>query len=867
MIERRVDNRRKYFLAFSFCLAALIGFLVQFFASNISAINPRYAGFNAGDIISDFVMADYTSMSESDIQWFLKSKNPCNDTGLWRLQIYSGHSYHVENGHFVCMADESFDGESAAHIIWQAAQDYHINPKVLIVLLEKEQGLVTDTWPNADLQYRSATGYGCPDTAACDSQYYGFRNQIRNAAELFRWILDHGSKYYPVGYNNVRYNPNTDCGSSTIYIANRATAALYQYTPYQPNNDVLELSPGNSVYCGAYGNINFYYYFTEWFGDTHGKELHGIYLPDGVYQLRTTGDKALSFEGDNNGSGAYLASADTGDQLQQFKLTRDGKYYWIQNVKTGKYLDVIGNESYDGAKVQLWDKADGCAQKWLLQNYNNAYRLITSCASEASTKSLDVSGGDVSASGTKVHIWSSNDTNAQQWRFINLSSSEIKEGTYNIKSTAGKALTPVTEQHGAGVDMVIWEDTTSATNRYRFVRAEDGTFRIINSHSGYYLAVFSAWITDGTNAILYYQDDNTCAQRWIAEKNGDGYSFKNSCSNKSLDIDGGAVSTNNRRVQIWSSNAYDAQKWYLTQPNNTQLIKDGTYVVNSAKNSNYRLDVVGSNKYVDGANIQIWDRNGSDNQKFKFTYDGNTGYYKIGSSVNDELQIDTAGGSSTGNIQLYGANNSCAQHWLLMKSGEYYYIVSACGRTVIDIAGGDTRNGTNVGLWENLGLDNQKWSIVDATSSTSGPISDGDYVIVSKMNNNLVLDITGGSTQFGTNVGVWESLGLPNQVFRLSYNPGTGYYTIYNEASNQNLDIAGARAENGTNLQIWLQNNECAQKWELVKTDGDFYRISSACNQNYSLDIAGADNRAGANVLIWYNHDGYNQQWMFRKAQ
>ena len=157
----RFTRKNKLFLAFEFGMMAMLGFLVVKNMAFSSAIHPAYNGFDAGNIITDYVMSDYSSMSEGEIQAFLKSKNPCNNTNVALASYYSSHTYHIENGHFVCMADERFDGESAAHIIWQAAQDFRINPKVLIVLLEKEQGLVTDTWPNFDLQYRSATGYGC----------------------------------------------------------------------------------------------------------------------------------------------------------------------------------------------------------------------------------------------------------------------------------------------------------------------------------------------------------------------------------------------------------------------------------------------------------------------------------------------------------------------------------------------------------------------------------------------------------------------------------------------------------------------------------------------------------------------------------
>ena len=221
--------------------------------------------FDPSNIMSDIVMGNKGSMTEAQIQTFLESKNPCNNTNISKASQY----HKVKDGRFVCMYEDTFDGETAAHIIWQAAQDYSINPQVIIVLLQKEQGLITDTWPNS-IQYNKATGYGCPDTAACDTQYYGLKNQIRQAANLFRNVLNGGWTNYPVGNNYVQYNPNTACGGTTINIKNRATSALYRYTPYQPNQSALNAGYGSGDSCGAYGNRNFWLYFTDWFGSTQG---------------------------------------------------------------------------------------------------------------------------------------------------------------------------------------------------------------------------------------------------------------------------------------------------------------------------------------------------------------------------------------------------------------------------------------------------------------------------------------------------------------------------------------------------------------------------------------------------------------------
>lgn len=274
-------------ITFSFVFFATLSFLILKNGNESQAAST--ANFNAGNIISDYMMGNYTSMTEAEIQSFLKSKVSCDKAipssyknegnGVYSTTFSSGgktYYYHGKNGKFVCLPDEKFgeginygenvkNGETAAHIIWQAAQDYKINPQALIVLLEKEQSLITDKWPN-NYQYRSATGYGCPDTAACDSKYYGFKNQVRSAANLFRTVLNGGWTNYPLGKNYIKYNPDASCGGSTVDIKNLATSALYRYTPYQPNAAALAAGYGTAA-CGAYGNRNFYLFFYDWFGD------------------------------------------------------------------------------------------------------------------------------------------------------------------------------------------------------------------------------------------------------------------------------------------------------------------------------------------------------------------------------------------------------------------------------------------------------------------------------------------------------------------------------------------------------------------------------------------------------------------------
>ena len=241
-------------------------------------------GFQPGNIMSDAVFTNKNSMSASQIQSFLNARTPYCDTNGTKPSEYGGgtrRQYAAAHGvstPFRCFKNYTQNGKTAARIIYDAAQEFNINPQVLIVLIQKEQGLITDEWP-WPVQYRSATGYGCPDTAACDSQYYGLTNQVRWAARMFRAIMNNSPTWYTpykLGNNRVYWHPDLSrCGSSTVNIQNRTTVALYSYTPYRPNQAALNAGFGTGNSCSSYGNRNFYQYFKDWFGNPNGPIVKG----------------------------------------------------------------------------------------------------------------------------------------------------------------------------------------------------------------------------------------------------------------------------------------------------------------------------------------------------------------------------------------------------------------------------------------------------------------------------------------------------------------------------------------------------------------------------------------------------------------
>lgn len=225
--------------------------------------------FNPGLIISDQVFYDSSTMTVAQIQSFLNARVPTCASGYICLKSYSQATTSQPARSEGCAAYAGSSSESAATIIYKVARACGINPRSLIVLIEKEQGLISDSTPSSR-QYRSATGYGCPDTADCDANYYGFFNQVYHAAWQFRkYRANPTIRAYQAGrFNTILWHPNTACGSSQVYIQNQATAGLYIYTPYRPNAAALANLYGTGDSCSSYGNRNFWRIFTDWFGST-----------------------------------------------------------------------------------------------------------------------------------------------------------------------------------------------------------------------------------------------------------------------------------------------------------------------------------------------------------------------------------------------------------------------------------------------------------------------------------------------------------------------------------------------------------------------------------------------------------------------
>jgi D-alanyl-D-alanine endopeptidase (penicillin-binding protein 7) len=223
-------------------LAIIILILANFvptiaLAQETTAFNPNY-------LVSDEEMQNYQAMNQDDIQAFL------DDHGGYIAKLRT--------------ADVSSTIRQASDIIYRAAQQYKINPKYLLVKLQKEQSLITEDIPTQK-QLDWATGYAVCDSCSMDDpsiqNHKGFGVQVDCAAGIMRWYYDFTNQYdWIKKANNVYQIDNT-----SVRPVNNATAFLYTYTPH------------------IQGNQNFWTIWEKWFSQ---------FYPDGSL-LKTTDNSTV----------------------------------------------------------------------------------------------------------------------------------------------------------------------------------------------------------------------------------------------------------------------------------------------------------------------------------------------------------------------------------------------------------------------------------------------------------------------------------------------------------------------------------------------------------------------------------------------
>ena len=158
---------------------------------------------------------------------------------------------------------------------------------------------------------------------------------------------------------------------------------------------------------------------------------------------------------------------------------------------------------------------------------------------------------------------------------------------------------------------------------------------------------------------------------------------------------------------------YDFKTEYQSEPSNPkQIVPDGEYAIANAGSATAVLDISGCSS-ENGANAQLWKRNGSGAQRFRLTYDSGLGAYEIvccGTGL--ALDVKSADFSSGANVQQYSRNGTAAQRWLIEAREDGTYTIASAGNPslALDAKWGSTSDGTNVRIFTANGTSAQGWN-------------------------------------------------------------------------------------------------------------------------------------------------------------
>lgn len=588
-----------------------------------------------------------------------------------------------------------------------------------------------------------------------------------------------------------------------------------------------------------------------------------------VYYPNTSGNKNLSSNGQNLAKAiqsqlAALGLYDRGIKIRNYTdgttssnpNSSDQDYYGvIRYAKQANITGLIVEHCFISNKDEF-DKYLGSNAKLQQLGIADAKGIVSALGLQA--KNADI------------------DTLAAENRNV------LADGTYTISTllNSNYVLDVKDGSTSNGANIQLYESNDTAAQQFKVSHDSQGYVTFTNVKSGRVLDLNGAIVKDAGN-IQQYTSNGTRAQKWIVKPDGNGYVVMSAINpNYILDLSGGSV-RNGSNVQIYSAKGSNSQRWNITKyvskeqrinnlaAQNKNAISDGVYEIRSAKNNNYTLDV-NSASSRNGANIQLYLRNGTQAQAFRVSHDSR-GFVTF-TNINSGKVIDLDGAITKNgrNIHQYASNGTRAQKWIVQKSGSGYAIVSAIDTSyVLDLRNGTVSSGSNIQLYKSNNTAAQQWTfskyvtdreLCDSyASQNKGRMADGVYYIKNQ-NVGFALDVADGSLYGGANVQLYSLNKTNAQKWKITHD-STGYVFFQNVGSGMYLTASGSGIT--TNVYQQKQTNDYNQKWIVMFDNNQNLRIVSALNSTMVLDVKDGKIRRCSNIQLYTSNNTNAQKWVF----
>jgi hypothetical protein len=331
-------------------------------------------------------------------------------------------------------------------------------------------------------------------------------------------------------------------------LSNNTSGKLAAYI-YQSTGDQWYLDRANQIYNWSWHNL---------YNSSTGQVYRGV-RRSGVTDYSTAVYSQGTFVGfadlmhQITGNTTYLNDAIRAIDYTKNNLTVNG--ILVSNDPNG---DTLGDEMARGMGMlcthnpQLWDVYGN----WMVQNataiWNNRrtdYNLTWNAWNAKTPQNA----------GEKITHYAS----AVAWLQYTPSKTEsiVSGQTYSIISkSSGKAIDVAAASLTQGANVLQWDNTKAANQRWVVTALTGGSYSIINVNSGMSLDLEGGGAANGAN-VLQWGWNNGNNQKWTLQPDGNGYYVIVSvASGKAIDIEAGSMANGGNIIQ-WTINGQDNQKW------------------------------------------------------------------------------------------------------------------------------------------------------------------------------------------------------------------------------------------------------------------------------------------------------------------
>ncbi len=585
-----------------------------------------------------------------------------------------------------------------------------------------------------------------------------------------------------------------------------------------------------------------------------GERLNGIFAISSALDSTKVLD-AVNGETEN---GTYVQLyGGNGTAAQKWEVKwheEDGGYYTIGIAGTDQVLDVEWGEAFSGANVWLYEYNGSDAQRWSIEKDDNG---LWSILSHLGNFYLDVFDAGTS-NGTKIWIYSGNGTNAQRFNFLQYKPdifddkyTGVSDGVYIINAASDESGKMVLDVNGAsfnnGANVQIYEKNQSYAQRFYFQIDSQGFYTITNLGSGKVLDVAGAGIIPTTN-IQQYVSNSTDAQKWAIFKDDEfGCIYLvNKFTGLALDVSWGKYSNGNN-VWGYTFNRTEGQRWTLTE---SDFIEDGQiYVIYTASDTGKVLDIQNASS-TDGAKLQAYLSNNTLAQRFEIQKAEGSNKFRIRTAASGGWLTVTSG---NGVVQSGKESDSwtAGNTWTAVWTNGFFSLISAINENFALTI--DSEGIASVCEVSSLLAGSQHFIFRPAQL-----ISDGYYEIASALDEDLVLEVSGGNLASQSNVQISSKNDTNGQKFHIAWNGNS--YVITAARSNFALDAEWGGTSNQTNVWIYNNNGSDAQMWNVEIADGGGVRFINRLS-GLALDVSWGVSSPGTNVWLYEKNSGSGQVW------